>query len=70
MINKFINLIKLIKNRIFSKKETREKYIEISRDLYTHGIIDDKEITDIKDNYDYCKNCDNGKDKDDFEIEI
>ena len=70
LINKFTNLIKLIKNKIFSKQDTREKYMEFSRDLYTHGVIDDKEITDIKDNYDYCQNRDNGKDKDDFEIEI
>ena len=70
LINKFTNLIKLIKNKIFSKKETREKYIEFSRDLYTHGIIDDKEITDIKEDYDYCKNRDNGKYKDDYEIEM
>ena len=70
LINKFTNLIKLIKNKIFSKQDTREKYMEFSRDLYTHGIIDDKEITDIKEDYDYCKNRDNDKDKDDFEIEI
>lgn len=70
LMNKFTNLIKLIKNKIFSKKETKEKYMEFSRDLYTHGIIDDKEITSIKEDYDYCKNNDNSKDKDDFEIEI
>ena len=29
--------------------------MEFSKKLYTHGIIDDKEKTDIKDNYDYCK---------------
>ncbi len=68
--DKFINLIKLIKNRIFSKKETRERYMDFSRDLYTHGVIDDKERFSIKDNYDYCKNNDNGKEKDNFEIEI
>lgn len=44
--------------------------MEFSRDLYTHGIIDDKEITSIKEAYDYCKNRDNNKDKDDFETEI
>ena len=70
LVNKFTNLIKLIKNKIFSKKETREKYMEFSRDLYNHGIIDDNKITSIKGDYDYCKNRDNGKDKDDFEIEI
>ena len=64
--NKFTKLIKLIKDRIFSKKDTREKYINFSRDLYTHGVIDDKEMYDIKDSYD--KNID--KEKNDFDIEI
>lgn len=52
--------------------EENNAYLDwaISRDLYTHSIIDDKEITDIKNNYDYCQNCDNGKDKDDYEIEL
>ena len=34
--------------------------MEFSKKLYTHGIIDDKEKTDIKDNYDYCKDRNNG----------
>lgn len=68
--DKFVNLIKLIKNKIFSKKETREKYMDFSRDLYNHGVIEDKEMFSIKDDYDYCKNHDNGKEKDDFEIEM
>ena len=59
--NKFTNLIKLIKNKMFSKKEVREKYMEFSRDLYTHGIIEDKEITTIKEDYDYGKKHDNDK---------
>ena len=41
-----------------------------SKDLYTHGIIDDKEITNIKEEYDYSKEHENVKDKDDFEIEM
>lgn len=70
LVSKFTNLIKLIKNKIFSRKEISEKYMEFSRDLYTHGVIDDEEIATIKEDYDYCKDRDNGKDKDDFEIEI
>ena len=46
--NKFVKLIKLIKDKIFSKKDTREKYMNFSRDLYTHGIIGDKEMYSIK----------------------
>lgn len=70
MVNKFSNLIKLIKNKIFFKNETREKYMEFLRVLYTHGIMEDKELTSIKEDYDYCKNRDNSKDKYDFEIEM
>ena len=40
--------------------------MNFSRDLYTHGIIDDKEMYSIKDSYD--KNID--KEKDDFDISI
>lgn len=60
----------MIKNKIFSKKETRKKYIEFLRNLFINGIIDDKEIIAIKEDYNYCKDHDNSKDKDDFEIEI
>ena len=68
--NKFVKLIKLIKDKIFSKKDTREKYMNFSRDLYTHGIIDDKEMYSIKDDYDYLKENDKDIEKDDFDIEI
>ncbi|MGN1311600.1 MAG: hypothetical protein ACI4U4_01135 [Bacilli bacterium] len=44
--------------------------MDFSRDLYTHGVIEDKEMFSIKDDYYYCKNHDNGKEKDDFEIEM
>ena len=36
---------------MFNKKE-KDKYYDFSVDLYTHGIINDKEIKDIKNNYD------------------
>ncbi len=68
--NKFVKLIKLIKDKIFSKKDTREKYMNFSRDLYTHGIIDDKEMYSIKDDYDYLKDNNKEIEKDDFDISI
>lgn len=68
--NKFVKLIKLIKDKIFSKKDTREKYMDFSRDLYTHGIIDDKEMYSIKDDYDYLKDNHKDMEKDDFDISI
>ena len=58
----FDKLIKFLKDRMFNKKE-KDKYYNFSVDLYTHGIINDKEIKDIKNNYDK-KN----KNKDDFEL--
>jgi hypothetical protein len=68
--NKFVKLIKIIKDKIFSKKDTREKYMNFSRDLYTHGIIDDKEMYSIKEDYDYVKDNDKEIEKDDFDISI
>ncbi|MBR3230310.1 MAG: plasmid recombination protein [Bacilli bacterium] len=68
---KFVRLIRFIKDKIFSKKDTREKYMDFSRDLYIHGIIDDKKMLDLKDNYDYLKKNDNKDiEKDDFDISI
>ena len=67
---KFVRLIRFIKDKIFSKKDTREKYMDFSRELYTHGIIEDKEMFDIKDNYDYVKENEKDIEKDDFDISI
>ena len=61
----FDKLIKFLKDRMFHKKD-KEKYYEFSVDLYTHGIINDKEIKDIKNNYDYAKESKNKND--DFEL--
>ena len=44
--------------------------MNFSRDLYTHGIIDDKEMYRIKDDYDYLKENDRDIEKDDFDISI
>lgn len=53
------------------KEDTREKYMDFSRELYAHGIIEDKEMLDIKDNYDYLKKNDSKDiEKDDFDISI
>ena len=60
----------IIKDKIFSKKDTREKYMDFSRDLYIHGIIDDKEMYSIKEDYDYVKDNDKEIEKDDFDISI
>lgn len=38
------------------------------KDLYEHGIFNDKTITDIKDDYAWNKENDQHKDHDDFEL--
>ena len=63
----FDKLIKFLKDRMFNKKE-KDKYYDFSVDLYTHGIINDKEIKDIKDNYDYSKEKESKNKNDDFEL--
>lgn len=52
---------------MFNKKD-KEKYYEFSVDLYTHGIINDKEIKDIKDTSDYSKKKETKHKNDDFEL--
>lgn len=51
---------------MFNKKG--KKYYDFSVDLYTHGIINDKEIKDIKDNYDYSKEKESKHKNGDFEL--
>lgn len=63
----FDKLIKFLKDRMFHKKD-KEKYYEFSVDLYTHGIINDKEIKDIKNNYDCSKQKESKNKNDDFEL--
>ena len=55
-------LINYMKDKMFHKE--RDKYMDFSRDLYNHGILDIEEIYSIKKDYDYSKN--NDKSKDDF----
>ena len=61
----FDKLIKFLKDRMFNKKE-KDKYYDFSVDLYTHVIINDKEIKDIKDNYDYSKEKESKNKNDDL----
>ncbi len=63
----FDNLIIFLKDRKFNKKE-KDKYYDFSVALYIHGIINDKEIKDIKDNYDYSKEKESKNKNDDFKL--
>ena len=65
--NKFIRLQKLISDKIFSK-DYREKYNEVTNDLYSHIIITDNEMYEIHDDYKYAKERDWKNRNDDFEL--
>lgn len=52
---------------MFNKNE-KDKYYDLSVDLYAHGIINDKEIKNIKDNYYYSKEKESTNKNDDFKL--
>ena len=62
--DKVEKLINYMKDKMFHKD--RDKYMDFSRDLYNHGILDIEEMYSIKKDYDYSKN--NDKNKDDFDL--
>ena len=66
----FDKLIKFLKDRMFNKKE-KDKYHDMSYELYKRDIIGENDMLEIKDNYDYSVEQDkNIKNKDDFELYI
>ena len=67
--NKFIRLIKFIKNRLFNRKD-RDKYRDFSRDLYEHGVIEHDTIKELNETYKFSKEHDLSKEKDDYDLEI
>ena len=48
----FDKLIKFLKDIMFNKKE-KDKYYDMSYELYKRDIIDEDDMLEIKDNYDY-----------------
>ena len=52
---------------MFNKKQ-QDKYYDFSVDLYTHGIINDNEIKNIKNKYDNVIEKNSKKQNDDFEL--
>jgi len=66
----FDKLISFIKKRIFGKEKDREDYMHFSKELYEHRIFSDETIEEIRDDYNYSKEHDNDKEKDDFDMEI
>ena len=59
----FDKLIKFLKDRMFNKKE-KDKYYDMSYELYKRDIIGKDDMLKIKDNYDK-----KDKNKDDFELQ-
>ena len=64
--DKFIRLIKFIKNKLFNRKD-RDKYHDFSIDLYEHSVIDENTIKDLNNNYKFSKEHNLDKEKDDYE---
>lgn len=58
----FDKLIKFLKDRMFNKKD-KDKYYDMSYELYKRDIISNDDMLEIKDNYDK-----KDKNKDDFEL--
>ena len=68
--DKFLKIISFIKDKLFGKEKEREKYMDVAEDLYSKKIIEEDTFEDLKDTYEFSKNHDYEREKDDFEIEI
>lgn len=66
--DKFLRVMSLIKDKLFSKEKEREKYFDVSKDLYKKGIIKEDTFNGLKGKYNFSKEHDD-KRKDDFEME-
>lgn len=66
--NLFRRLVNFIKKRMLSKDEQREKYIDVSSELYEHGIFSDDTIKEIHEKYIYGKTHNSKSKDDDFEL--
>ena len=64
--DKFLSVINLIRDKLFGRGKVRDKYRDVSIDLYSKGIISDETFEDLKDTYIFSKEHDS-KEKDDFE---
>ena len=68
--DKFLKIISFIKDKLFGKEKEREKYMDVAEDLYSKKIIEEDTFENLQDTYEFCKNHDYERDKDDFEMEI
>ena len=68
--DKFLKVISFIKDKLFGKEKEREKYMDVAEDLYSKKIIEEDTFEDLQDTYEFSKNHDYEREKDDFEMEI
>ena len=59
-----------VKDKLFGKEKEREKYMDVAEDLYSKKIIEEDTFEDLQDIYEFSKNHDYEREKDDFEMEI
>ena len=67
--DKFLKVISFIKDKIFGKEKEREIYMDVAEDLYSKKIIEEDTFEDLQDTYEFSKNHDYDKEKDDFDLE-
>ena len=68
--DKFLRVISFIKDKLFGKEKEREKYIDVAEDLYSKKIIEEDTFEDLQDTYEFSKNHDYEREKDDFDLSI
>ena len=64
---KFKKLVKFLTKKIFDRDD-REIYYDVSKDFYSHGIIEDENMNEIYDDYKYSKDRESKNKNDDFEL--
>lgn len=69
--DKFLRVISLVKNKLFGREKERDKYYDVSKDLYSKGIIKEDTFEELKDTYIFSKEHDSKqKNRDDFDRDI
>lgn len=68
--DKFLKVISFIKDKLFGKEKELEKYMDVVEDLYSKKIIEEDTFEDLQDTYEFSKNHDYERKKDDFDLSI
>ncbi len=62
----FNKLKRFLERKLYKKPETRDKYMDFSKELYHHGILDYDDFNNLRETYEYNKENLEDRDKDDF----